>query len=646
MMYWGAITYMTPRLLGTRSLWSEKLGVYLAYVYNLVIAAGFFGILTGASQGREWAEFPWPIDVAIICIFIALTFNTLMTVSVRRVRPLYVSMWWAIAAPIWVTASIFIENVVWKPGAIWSNPSGALANGIHDAMINWWGNHNLFGLWLTPILVAVVYYFIPRITNTPLYSHTLSLISFWGLIFVYAAVGDHHLLQSPTPGWLKTIASVNSVAILIPVFAFFANVFLTMRGQWNRFFTNLPLRYVLTGFIFYILVNLQGALQAIQPFNIYIHFTYFIIGHSHLALLGGFTILGMGVLYYVVPHVFNKPVYSTGSGGVAVLAGHVRVPALLHGGHHRGLRAGPGLAGGRAGGERAARPQAVEHRAGRRGRHDLRRGLDPDLQPRAHLRERHQREPAAACRRGQRVVAVHPAREHSVRGGVTMADLSNWLPSYQSVPPSWAPHPRKRMLMTPLLVFLGGIFAFAVPTLVAAFFQLMFFNAPISDNWSPLTASAEAGKQVFVANGCIYCHSGYTRPQDVRTGLMYLYPRISLPGDFVSNDSSPNVFGTARIGPDLSQESGFHPDDWERAHFADPRFVEPLSIMPSFEFLTDKQVDDLSAYLQLRAGKNGLVRYAGQLYAKKIQLVSQGVPDPLPGFPGGQAHAGRCGGRR
>lgn len=213
-----------------------------------------------------------------------------------------------------------------------------------------------------------------------------------------------------------------------------------------------------------------------------------------------------------------------------------------------------------------------------------------------------------------------------------MADLSNWLSSYQSVPPSWAPHPRKRMLMTPLLVFLGGIFAFAVPTLVAAFFQLMFFNAPISDNWSPLTASAEAGKQVFVANGCIYCHSGYTRPQDVRTGLMYLYPRISMPGDFVSNDSSPNVFGTARIGPDLSQESGFHPDDWERAHFADPRFVEPLSIMPSFEFLTDKQVDDLSAYLQLRAGKNGLVRYAGQVYAKKIQLVSQGVPDPLPGF--------------
>ena len=209
-------------------------------------------------------------------------------------------MWWSIAAPMWVAASIFIENVMWRPGVIWpffgwfGNPSGNLPTGIHDAMINWWGNHNLFGLWLTPVLVAVCYYFIPRITNTPLYSHTLSLISFWGIIFIYTAVGDHHLLQTPTPGWLKTIASVNSVGILIPAFAFFTNIFLTMRGQWNKFFTSLPLRFVLSGFIFYMLSNVQGALQAVQPFNVYIHFTYFIIGHSHLALLAASPSWGWG----------------------------------------------------------------------------------------------------------------------------------------------------------------------------------------------------------------------------------------------------------------------------------------------------------------------------------------------------------------
>lgn len=309
-MYFGAIFYFTPRLLGTKSMVSEKLGVWTCWFYNIALAVGFFALLTGATQGREYAEFPWIIDVAILAAFLSNVVNILGTVRIRKVRALYVSIWWAIAAPIWVWLSIFISNVMWRPGDLWGNPSGNLPIGVHDAMINWWGNHNLFGLWLTPALIAVLYYFIPRITNTPLYSHTLSLISFWGLVFVYTAVGHHHLLQTPTPGWLKTIATVNSVGILIPVFAFFTNIFLTMRGQWNKYFTSLPMRYIITGFIFYILVNIQGAFQAIQPFNRMIHFTYFTIGHAHLALLGAFTILGMGVLYYMLPHILNKPPYS------------------------------------------------------------------------------------------------------------------------------------------------------------------------------------------------------------------------------------------------------------------------------------------------------------------------------------------------
>jgi cytochrome c oxidase cbb3-type subunit II len=211
-------------------------------------------------------------------------------------------------------------------------------------------------------------------------------------------------------------------------------------------------------------------------------------------------------------------------------------------------------------------------------------------------------------------------------------DREEWLPTLQRFPSSWAPHPRQKMLMTPLLVFLGGIFAFAIPTLVAAFFQMMFFTPAPSGQFAPLTASAYAGRQLFVANGCVYCHSGYTRPQDVREGLYYLYPRVSLPGDFVTSDDSPNVFGSARIGPDLSQESGYHPDDWQRAHFADPRFVDPLSIMPSFIFLSNQQVEDLHAYMQTRSGKDGLLRYASQLYMKKAFLIATGYQDAPTGF--------------
>jgi cytochrome c oxidase cbb3-type subunit 2 len=213
-----------------------------------------------------------------------------------------------------------------------------------------------------------------------------------------------------------------------------------------------------------------------------------------------------------------------------------------------------------------------------------------------------------------------------------MSDESRWLPSIRNFPPGWSPHPRKKMLMTPLMVLLGGLFAFAIPTLMAAFFQMMFFNPPISGEWAPFTADANHGFQVYVANGCVYCHSDFSRPQDVRTGLYYLYPRISLPGDYATSDTSPNVFGTARIGPDLSQEAGYHPDDWELAHFSNARYVTPISIMPRFVFLSDKDVNDLTLYVQTRSGKSGLVRYAGQLYMKKLLQAVQNFPDPPTGF--------------
>jgi len=211
-----------------------------------------------------------------------------------------------------------------------------------------------------------------------------------------------------------------------------------------------------------------------------------------------------------------------------------------------------------------------------------------------------------------------------------------FLPTYLGAPRAWGTHPRKRMLMTPWLVFFGGIFAFAVPTIMGAFWQMMFFNPPISNDFAPLTASAWNGRHVFLSNGCVYCHSGFVRPQDVRVGLYFLYNRVSLPGDFTTSDSSPNLFGTARIGPDLADESGQHPTDWEYAHFYDPRYVDPLSIMPRFSFLSQQDVIDLTAFVETRSGKTGLVREAGQEWAKKVFLLAgDGNGAPHNTFPAG-----------
>ena len=203
------------------------------------------------------------------------------------------------------------------------------------------------------------------------------------------------------------------------------------------------------------------------------------------------------------------------------------------------------------------------------------------------------------------------------------------------VPRGWGPHPRERMLMTPLIAGLGGLLAFFAVVFAVVWLPIHTFDPPPSDDWAPLSDQALKGRNLFASNGCYVCHSGYSRPQDVRYALYFLYPKVSQPGDFYGSDQSPNVFGTERTGPDLSQDAGWHPDDWHRAHFYNPRFVDPLSLMPPMKSLfSDKQVDELVLFTQERSGKSGLLRYAGQLYAKHVVLTVQGFPEPYPGFQG------------
>ena len=202
-------------------------------------------------------------------------------------------------------------------------------------------------------------------------------------------------------------------------------------------------------------------------------------------------------------------------------------------------------------------------------------------------------------------------------------------------PRGWARHPPERMLITPWVAGLGGLLVFLAVVFVVVWLPVHTFDPPPSPDWAPLNDRAVAGRALFAGNNCFVCHSGYSRPQDVRESLYFLYPKISQPGDFYGSDQSPNLLGTERTGPDLSQESGWHPDDWQYAHFFDPRYVDPRSLMPPMKSLfSDGQVGDLTQFVETRSGKSGLLRYAGQLYAKRVVLAAQGYPQPPTGFQG------------
>jgi cbb3-type cytochrome c oxidase subunit I len=298
----GMWLYIVPQLTGRR-IWSEALGNTAAILWNLALAVGIVGILSAHTQSREYAEMIWAVDVAVIVVLLLNALNILMTIHHRVEPKLYVSLWYITGTVIWFPLLYFIGNVMWRP------PTGALT-GIDDAIFNWFYGHNVLGLWFTTGLLAVIYFIVPRETNTPLYSHVLSLIAFWGIAFFYTGVGGHHLLWAPIPYWLKTIAVADSIGMILPVVAFMMNIFLTMRGNWNRFMTSIPLRFVITGWAAYILVSYQGSHQALRGINLLTHFTQYVPGHAHLSLLFFAASTLIGGLYYVIPRIFKCEIYS------------------------------------------------------------------------------------------------------------------------------------------------------------------------------------------------------------------------------------------------------------------------------------------------------------------------------------------------
>ena len=298
----GASYYVLPRLTKA-SIYKPQIAKLAAIIWSSAVLAGVLLIMAGDTQAREYAEMPWPVDVVIVITLILMGITFLGTIFKRRERKLYVSLWFLAGIVLWFPIVYIIGNVMWNP------PSGALT-GITDAIFNWFYGHNVLGLWFTPFGLALWYYFIPKLSKRALYSVTLSLISFFALAFFYTGVGGHHLLQAPIPDWLKTVAVATSGLMMISVLTFATNIGMTIRGAWHKIFSNVPLRFIIFGFICYIFVSIQGTFQALQEINLYIHYSQWTVMHSHLALYGSFAVTIMGLMFWLIPQITKKELWS------------------------------------------------------------------------------------------------------------------------------------------------------------------------------------------------------------------------------------------------------------------------------------------------------------------------------------------------
>jgi cytochrome c oxidase cbb3-type subunit I/II len=298
----GIMYYVVPRV-AKASLYRPNVGKFSAGLWNIGVLAGVIMILSGDTQAREYAEMPWVVDVVIMVTLVLIGITIIGTIIRRGEHKLYSSLWFYAGIVFWFPIVYFIGNVMWRP------PSGALY-GLTDGIFNWFYGHNVLGLWFTPFGLALWYYFIPRLTKRALYSAVLSVISFFALAFFYTGVGGHHLLQAPIPEWLKTIAVMSSLLMMFSVLTFGANIGMTLRGAWHNIFSNVPLRFIVFGFLCYIAVSIQGTFQAFRDMNLYLHYSQWPVMHSHLSLYAAFGVTIMGVMFWVVPRVTGKKLYS------------------------------------------------------------------------------------------------------------------------------------------------------------------------------------------------------------------------------------------------------------------------------------------------------------------------------------------------
>lgn len=294
----GLIYYLVPRLCGVK-LWSEKLGLATLALWITIILGAVVTLSLGFNQGLEYAELPLWLDILVVIAWIMFGVNIFATVAIRKYPQMYVSLWYILASILW-TAFVYLVG----------NFATMFTTGVNQANLNWFYVHNAVGLIFTPLGLALGYYFIPKASEAPLYSHRLSMIGFWSLAFVYVWTGAHHMLHGPISQWLQTVSILFSVMLMIPVWSLVWNFFATMKGQWHQLKDNVPIKFLMSGTIFYLLTCFQGPMHSLRTVNAIVSKTDWIVGHAHMAVLGAFSFFAVGGAYYAIPRMLKTKLHS------------------------------------------------------------------------------------------------------------------------------------------------------------------------------------------------------------------------------------------------------------------------------------------------------------------------------------------------
>jgi len=570
--FFAGAYYSMQRLLKTR-MYSDVLSRIHFWGWQLIILSAAITLPLGMTQGKEYAELEWPIDIAITIVWVVFGINMMGTILKRRERHLYVAIWFYIAT--WVTvAMLHIFNSLAIPASLFKSYS--VYAGVQDALVQWWYGHNAVAFFLTTPFLGLMYYFLPKAANRPVYSYKLSIIHFWSLIFIYIWAGPHHLLYSALPEWAQSLGVVFSVMLIAPSWGGMLNGLLTLRGAWDRVREDPVLKFFVVAVTCYGMATLEGPLLSIKSINAIAHYTDWIVAHVHIGGIGWNGFLTFGMVYWMVPRLFGNKLYSTklanahfwlGTLGIIFYA----VP-LYFAGFFQSL---------------------MWQQFTPDGFLVYKNFLDTLLEIKYAYWLRAMGGTIYLV--GVFIMVYNVVK--TVKAGRLIADEDAEAAALEKLDKepgghwhTWIERRPVQMLVWSLVaVAIGGAIEM-IPTF------LVKSNVPTISSVKPYTPLELQGRDIYVREGCYTCHSQMIRPF---RGETERYGEYSKAGEYVYDH--PFQWGSKRTGPDLHRVGGKYPDSWHYYHMWDPTTMSPGSLMPAYPALFQDALDTTTTRRKIEA---------------------------------------------
>ncbi|HMO31390.1 MAG TPA: cytochrome-c oxidase, cbb3-type subunit I [Lacibacter sp.] len=569
------VYYSLQRLLKAR-MFSDMLSKIHFWGWQLIIVAAAITLPLGLNTAKEYAELEWPIDIAITLIWVVFGINMFGTILKRRERHLYVAVWFYIATFITV-AVLHLVNSFALPVSLFKSYSWYA--GVQDALVQWWYGHNAVAFFLTTPYLGLMYYFMPKAANRPVYSYKLSIIHFWALIFLYIWAGPHHLLYTALPNWAQSLGVVFSFMLIFPSWGGMINGLLTLRGAWDKVREDVILKFMVVAVTAYGMATFEGPMLSLKTINAISHFTDWTIAHVHVGGLGWNGMLTFGILYWLIPRIFRTELFSKklanfhfwiGTLGIVFWA----VPMYWAGWTQASMWKQFTESG-------QLKYQFLETVTYLQPFYAIRAlgglmFLTGAIVMMYNLFK--------TIGRGN-LLAQEDAEAPALEGEYQQHKGEHWH--------RWIERKPWPMLVTALIVILIGGVVEMVPTF------LIKENVPTISSVKPYTPLELQGRDLYIREGCYVCHSQMVRPFRSETER---YGEYSKAGEFVYDH--PFQWGSKRTGPDLAREgtgNNKKSHSWHYNHFDEPQAISTGSVMPSYSFLIDNELDTASTPAKIRA---------------------------------------------